>query len=277
MEDFLIKLLYDSEEAIKNGNLNYKFFLYSSLLILLFQTILILVNLYGSKNKKIKSSEIKEFRKSVFFYNFYYFLISIGINSILILLIKSANSVIFSPIMSFVLSKYITDNIFKLKINELKGNSSKKEDSKKEDEKVPEKNSNNSNTVNNDININIVNNNNNEDEIILPYFNPNTHDIKIPEGYTIKTLDLVTILELYGYISPNQKYKMISSSIFDLPEDQIPKLLDMYVLTEEELKEAKVILNLIKLKGKLVTKEEALKYIFENELEEHNKNKKEEK
>ena len=46
----------------------------------------------------------------------------------------------------------------------------------------------------------------------------------------------------------------------------------MYVLTEEELKEAKVILNLIKLKGKLVTKEEALKYIFENDLDEHDKN-----
>jgi len=177
---------------------------------------------------------------------------------------------VFSPIISFILSKYLIDNLLKIEIVEIKDKSSKEDKKESDDKKSSESKSVENN---NDININIVNNNNvsqeNEDhKVLLPYFNPDTDDIEIPEGYTVKTLDLVTILELYGYISPNQKYKMISSSIFDLPEEQIPKLLNMYVLTEEELKEAKVILNLIKLKGKLVTKQEALKYIFEKELEE---------
>lgn len=279
MEEFLLKLLYDSEEAIQKQTLNYKFFLYSSLLILLFQIILVSITLFGNQKEKRKILNYKEHTKSVILYNFYYFLISLGVNVLGIVLIQGVNSVVFSPIMSFVVAKYLSDNVFKLSIVEkkLKGNNTKKDNnSEKKDENDKDSNevsntnesSNNStNTINN--NISIVNKNENDEHTtLLPYFNPDTDEIEIPEGYTVKTLDLTTILELYGYISPNQKYKMISSSIFDLPEEQIPKLLTMYVLTESELKEAKVILNLIKLKGKLVTKEEALKYIFEKELNE---------
>jgi hypothetical protein len=61
---------------------------------------------------------------------------------------------------------------------------------------------------------------------------------------------------------------MISSSIFETPDEQVKKLLDMAALEESELKEATAILNLIRLKKRLVSKEEVLKYIIENEKEE---------
>lgn len=78
-------------------------------------------------------------------------------------------------------------------------------------------------------------------------------------------LDIITILENYGYISANQKYKMISSSLFETPDEMVEKLLEMVVLEPRELKEAKAILNLIRMERRLVTKEEALKFIIEYE------------
>lgn len=287
MKDFLEKLLYDSKDAILNESLNYKFFLYSSLLILLFQIVLFVTLNFGNKKEKDKIKNYKEHTKSIILYNFYNFLIAIGINVILILLVKTTTSIIFCPIIGFMLAKYIMDNILKITIVEpIK--SDNKNNEKKEDKQETKQHHDevlNENNINININNNIEEHNKKNDDVVMPYFSPNPETIKIPEGYTIKTLDLMTILELYGYISQNQKYKVISSSIFDLPEKQIEKMTTIPVLTEEELKEAKVIFNLIKLKNKIVSKEEALKYIFEKELEESNnkelrnskKNKKEEK
>jgi len=71
------------------------------------------------------------------------------------------------------------------------------------------------------------------------------------------------ILEMYGYISPNQKFKMITQSLFETPDEQVEKLLEMYVLNKDELDEARAILNLIKLNNRLISKEEALHCIME--------------
>lgn len=179
----------------------------------------------------------------------YYILVGSGIGS-LVLLLVGTNGILFSPVVGIV-------SAIKLSIMSL---SSKK---KKDDEK---------DKLSQVVNVTVNNNMDDEnDDIIDGFFNP---EVKLPEGVHINALDITMILEMYGYISPNQKYKMITSSIFETQEEQVTKLLGMYALEEAELKEAKAILNLIRLKKKLVTKEEALKYIIEAELKQSKLDKK---
>jgi uncharacterized membrane protein len=110
----------------------------------------------------------------------------------------------------------------------------------------------------------VINNNSNtsKDANNIDYFAPKLEELK--DTVDVNNLDLSKILELYGYISQNQKYKMISSSLFETPDEQVKKLLDMPVLAEEEYKEAIAILNLIRLNKRLVTKEEAMEYILKH-------------
>jgi hypothetical protein len=73
--------------------------------------------------------------------------------------------------------------------------------------------------------------------------------------------DILDLLFAYEYISELQYKRVIQDSIFELPEDMVQKLLKMPVITENELKEARVIMNLMKLEGREITREEALRYI----------------
>ena len=75
--------------------------------------------------------------------------------------------------------------------------------------------------------------------------------------------NIIDILLLYNYISANQRKKLYEEVMFlDEPEEEVERLLEMKVLSREELNEARAIKNLIKLEGKLVSKEDAVKWII---------------
>jgi len=117
--------------------------------------------------------------------------------------------------------------------------------------------------IENNVNVVINNNTDDEKEDLLPsFYDPN--ELKLPENITsFNQLNIIMILEMYGYISPNQKFKMITQSLFETPDEQVEKLLEMYVLNKDELDEARAILNLIKLNNRLISKEEALHCIMD--------------
>jgi len=158
--------------------------------------------------------------------------------------------------------------ISKLKLSSKdQGEDNSKEDANDDKETTT---NNNSNVNNNTNNVNVVVNNNLEENVkdkiskLLPdFYDPK--NVKLPDGIGLQELNLVMVLEMYGYISANQKHKMLYQSLFETTDEQVMKLLDMYVLNEEELKEAKATLNLIKYNNRLVTKEEVLLYIKEYE------------
>lgn len=75
--------------------------------------------------------------------------------------------------------------------------------------------------------------------------------------------DIMDLLVLYDYISKNQRDKVLVENLFVHPDKTAEKLLTKYALTQEELNEVRAILNLSKMKGYLVSKEEAINYIKE--------------
>jgi hypothetical protein len=50
------------------------------------------------------------------------------------------------------------------------------------------------------------------------------------------------------------------------PDDQVQTIMDMKAVTNDELEEAIVIRNLVKLKGHLVSKDEAIKEIIKRRV-----------
>lgn len=83
----------------------------------------------------------------------------------------------------------------------------------------------------------------------------------LPINLTQYAMDNPTILEillLYGYISQNHKDIAELNNIFDSPEEIAEKLKDMKVLTDDQLKEAHGIMNIVRRKGHLVPREEAM-------------------
>lgn len=93
-----------------------------------------------------------------------------------------------------------------------------------------------------------------------------------------KNIDIITVLDQYGYISTNQRYKLVLESLYETPDQMVNKLLTMSAITQLELNEARAILNLMDLRKRVVTKEEAQKFItafvngrihsFSNQIEE---------
>jgi hypothetical protein len=79
--------------------------------------------------------------------------------------------------------------------------------------------------------------------------------------------NIIDVLFIYDYISDYQRRKIIQSLICENTDNMACKLLETYTITEEELKEAKAILNLIGLEGRLVTKEEAIMCLIKNKKE----------
>ena len=79
--------------------------------------------------------------------------------------------------------------------------------------------------------------------------------------------NIIDVLFIYDYISDYQRRKIIQSLICENTENMANKLLTTYTITQDELKEAKAILNLISLEGRLVTKEEAILCLLKNKRE----------
>ena len=192
--------------------------------------------------KKEDLAEDKRYRLSDYLLEL---IVSMGISICCILLIEN---ILVSIVFSILATLYFMPKISAFK-------SKKKKDDKEESTKEK--------TVENNNNVNIVVNNNldnTEDDLLPNFYDPN--DLKLPENITsFNQLNIIMILEMYGYISPNQKFKMITQSLFETPDEQVEKLLEMYVLDTEELKEARAILNLIRLNNRLISKEEALQCI----------------
>lgn len=75
--------------------------------------------------------------------------------------------------------------------------------------------------------------------------------------------NLIDILYLYDYITDYQRRKVIQDLIYDDTDGMIEYLNTNPAVSDEELREAKAILNLINLQGKVLTKEEALLHIVD--------------
>lgn len=69
---------------------------------------------------------------------------------------------------------------------------------------------------------------------------------------------LIDILYVYNYITESQKEKLKKSILYEDPNEIIDSLLSTYTINIEQLKEAKDILEEVKFRGKLISKDEAL-------------------
>jgi hypothetical protein len=69
---------------------------------------------------------------------------------------------------------------------------------------------------------------------------------------------ILEVLLHYGYISNMHKEYVEVSDIFSTPDELSQKFLQMPILTVQQLKEAKAIMNVIRREGRIVTKKEAL-------------------
>ena len=81
---------------------------------------------------------------------------------------------------------------------------------------------------------------------------------------------IIEILFIYGYISENHKNTLEMNNIFDSPDEMAEKLLTTYVLTPEQLKEARAIMNIIRTSNKIVSKQEALKILANRKGDDNN-------
>lgn len=86
--------------------------------------------------------------------------------------------------------------------------------------------------------------------------------------------NLIDILYIYDYISDYQRRKVIQTLIYEDPNGMVTYLQDHPAVSDEELKEAKAILNLITLQGRVLTKEEALLHIVDLQEKSANKSEK---
>jgi hypothetical protein len=168
-----------------------------------------------------------------------------------------AKAIIFAPPIAIIASIYINKKWIDDKLKVKDGSDEDDSDGGTTNTNTNKNESNTAVTINID---NSVNHDKSESEFVGdPTMKVKPEELK---DVNIANLDIVSILELYGYISANQRFKMISSSLFESSDQMVNKLLEMSALTEDELKEATAILNLIKLNKRIITKEEALKYII---------------
>ena len=76
---------------------------------------------------------------------------------------------------------------------------------------------------------------------------------------------ILEVLLYYGYISKVQKETIEAENIFKTPDEMANELLDMPILTKEQLAEARGIMNVIRIEGKIITREEAIFHISKME------------
>lgn len=234
--------------SIKSKEISFIFYIILFALVVIFFAFkdLILVK------KQDRKKEAKQIRISKFLVNI---VMSLGISCVSFFVIEN---LLISYALGIIATLYYSPKIIEA--------SNKKKEEKKDDKNKDTIPASINNENNQQVSV-VVNNNMNKEEnkkLIPDFYEPG--DLKMPDDVTsFNQLNIIMILEMYGYISPNHKFKMITQSLFETPDDQVNKLLAMYVLDEKELKEAKAILNLIKLNNKLITKEEALQCISDVE------------
>jgi len=211
-----------------------------------------MLTFFGFKEFAVKKGYFKENKKSIFLNFIIEIILSLGISIISLVLFEN---LLISIIFGIIFTLYLLPKL---------SSKSKKKDTK--EEKSP--------AIENNVNVVINNNSEEKEDCLLPeFYDPN--NLELPDNITsFNQLNIIMILEMYGYISPNQKFKMITQSLFETPDEQVEKLLKMYVLDKEELDEARAILNLIRLNDRLISKEEALHCIADlrNRQERNNKN-----
>lgn len=73
--------------------------------------------------------------------------------------------------------------------------------------------------------------------------------------------DILDILLIYEYISFNQYDIVIKKHLFSTPDEMVDELKLIPALTDEQLREARALINLIRIKGKLITRQELDEFI----------------
>lgn len=86
--------------------------------------------------------------------------------------------------------------------------------------------------------------------------------------------NIIDILYIYDYITAYQRRKLLQTMISSDMDDMLNYLTERPVISQEELKEAKAIQNLIEFENRLVTKEEAVSYLIKQEEPNKNDNEK---
>jgi hypothetical protein len=265
--DWLVDFYNYTKEDLHNNNANFRYLIISFIIVLFFFLIKLFLN-YAKLNKTNKNTtKLDDEKITLILTCLCEIFLATGINFIFIILFDF-NGLLFGPVLGIIIAFIIENKFFKddNKTSTIQKSSKNQESPTDSAEKEGTEGMNNTKNDNKREKDKSTHLNANHD---VNFFNP---DVDLEDGMNIDNLNITNILELYGYISPNQKYKMISSSIFETPDEQVKKLLDMAALEESELKEATAILNLIRLKKRLVSKEEVLKYIIENEKEEGGEN-----
>lgn len=84
-------------------------------------------------------------------------------------------------------------------------------------------------------------------------------------------LNILDVLYVYDYITTYQRRKVIQDMIYNDENDMVTYLSEKPTITDEELKEARAILNLIHYYNKIITKEEAMLYLIDLNTDKANK------
>lgn len=256
----MIKELVEALKSISaiiqgNSDLQYSFLIINFLIGLIFFLIHSFISNENDRDRHVHYSTYSYYNKIIIGT-----LLNAGIGGFFLIAFGS-NSIIISPILGIIASLYLIDKFYIMKeiidepeIDKIDTSENINYEEGKNPTNIKDKEIYNS--VKNDLNENF--------ELL------SNNTVKLPSNVSILNLDLISILEMYGYISENQKFKTITQSFFEDSDEQIKRLLKMHALEEFELKEAHAILNLIKLKKKIVTKEEALKCIMDLETARRN-------
>lgn len=77
--------------------------------------------------------------------------------------------------------------------------------------------------------------------------------------------NIIDILYIYDYITEYQRKKIMQTLICESMETMVDYLLSQPTITQAELKEARAIKNLISFEHRIVTKDEAMVYLLNNE------------
>lgn len=267
------------EDLSNSGAVSFTYIILTTLISSIFYILKWLLSVGRECNKRFKKKKVtfkekKGIFSELFASYFLEFFISCGISYIFVIIL-GFNGVFIGPTLGILIGYFLEDkvisknDIVKKRLSDIVDEKEEKNDKENEDdsEDIREKkeeteveDNSDDKDENNQIHIDA------DHEVM--FYNPS---IRLKKGMTIDRLSICDILEIYGYVSQNQIYKMISSSIFETPDEQINKLLDMTALEPDELKEAKTIFNLIRLKKRLVTRDEALNYLIEVEKKEANK------
>ena len=99
----------------------------------------------------------------------------------------------------------------------------------------------------------------------------NEDEINLPENSSYTDLTIIDILKIYGYTSEVQNKRLLSYSVLQSNEKMAEKFLEMTVITHQDYREAKILLNIAHTERRLATRDEVKKILQENDNN-HNDN-----